>query len=280
MRQVTRITRVTRKTLITVAAAGGVLALGGGYAQADAGAAGGTSDSPGVLSGNTVQAPVHAPVNACGNTVSVIGILNPAFGNHCANTGDGRHGRPGAQAQGGAHDSPGVGSGNTVQAPVEVPVNACGNTVSVVGLLNPALGNDCANTAHGKPGHPGTPGKPGHPGTPGKPGHPGTPGKPGHPGEPGKPGHPGTPGKPGQHAEPGRPGHPGTPGQPGKPGTSGTGTGEGAHGSDAGSRGETVTRGGALAHTGADGALGVVLPIGGGMLLAGAVLYRRARAAA
>ncbi|WP_422614227.1 chaplin [Brasilonema bromeliae] len=41
--------------------------------------------SPGVLSGNVLQVPVHVPVNVCGNTVSVIGLLNPAFGNTCVN---------------------------------------------------------------------------------------------------------------------------------------------------------------------------------------------------
>ncbi|MFE3584075.1 chaplin [Streptomyces vinaceus] len=39
--------------------------------------------SPGVLSGNLIQIPVHIPINACGNSVSVIGLLNPAFGNTC-----------------------------------------------------------------------------------------------------------------------------------------------------------------------------------------------------
>ncbi len=43
--------------------------------------------SPGVLSGNVIQVPVDVPVNACGNTVDVIGLLNPAFGNGCVNTG-------------------------------------------------------------------------------------------------------------------------------------------------------------------------------------------------
>ena len=46
---------------------------------------GAAAGSPGVLSGNTVQVPVHVPVNVCGNTVNVVGLLNPAFGNHCAN---------------------------------------------------------------------------------------------------------------------------------------------------------------------------------------------------
>ncbi|MEU9863959.1 chaplin [Streptomyces sp. NPDC047971] len=44
-----------------------------------------------------------------------------------------------------AAHSPGVASGNVVQVPVHVPVNLCGNTVTVIGLINPAFGNQCAN---------------------------------------------------------------------------------------------------------------------------------------
>ncbi|MGW2786188.1 chaplin [Streptomyces populi] len=44
-----------------------------------------------------------------------------------------------------AQDSPGVLSGNVVQVPVDVDANVCGNTVNVVGLLNPAIGNSCSN---------------------------------------------------------------------------------------------------------------------------------------
>ncbi|WP_209441287.1 chaplin [Streptomyces aureus] len=56
-------------------------------AAADSGAQGAAVGSPGVLSGNVVQIPINIPVNACGNTVNVIGLLNPAFGNACVNTG-------------------------------------------------------------------------------------------------------------------------------------------------------------------------------------------------
>ncbi|MGW1465052.1 chaplin [Streptomyces sp. NPDC002308] len=178
--------QVTRKGLITMAAAGGVLALGGGYAHADSGAAAAATNSPGVASGNSIQIPIEVPVNVCGNSVDVIGLLNPAFGNSCANTsqggsvaggtgrtsgatgsgdtsahqggnaapGTGKHratdstkalGGGGATAEGVAQGSPGILSGNNVQAPVDVPVNACGNSVDIVGLLNPVFGNDCAN---------------------------------------------------------------------------------------------------------------------------------------
>ncbi len=144
--------QVAKKGLITVVATGGVLAVTGGYAYADAGAVGAASGSPGVLSGNTVQVPVHAPVNICGNTVDVVGALNPAFGNNCSNDSRGVGGGAvggGAVARGGSAHSPGVGSGNTVQVPVHVPVNACDDSVDVVGALNPAFGDNCANDSRG-----------------------------------------------------------------------------------------------------------------------------------
>ena len=58
------------------------VALGATSARARAG---GTPGSPGVLSGNLVQTPVHLPVNACGNAVGDAGLLNPATGNTCRN---------------------------------------------------------------------------------------------------------------------------------------------------------------------------------------------------
>ncbi|MEU4462708.1 chaplin [Streptomyces sp. NPDC024017] len=67
---------------------GAVVLSGAGLALADAGAQGKAVGSPGVLSGNVVQVPVHIPVNLCGNTVNVVGLLNPAFGNECENKDD------------------------------------------------------------------------------------------------------------------------------------------------------------------------------------------------
>ncbi|MEU3921415.1 chaplin family protein [Streptomyces sp. NPDC002659] len=63
--------------------AGSLLAAGAGVASATDGAHADAYavNSPGVLSGNVVQVPVHVPVNVVGNTVNVIGALNPAFGN-------------------------------------------------------------------------------------------------------------------------------------------------------------------------------------------------------
>ncbi|GAA3782212.1 LAXTG-anchored chaplin ChpA [Streptomyces chiangmaiensis] len=75
--------------MVAAAAATGILSLCGNPVFADSNADGTAAGSPGVASGNTVQVPVHVPVNICGNTVDVIAALNPAFGNACAN-GPGR----------------------------------------------------------------------------------------------------------------------------------------------------------------------------------------------
>ncbi|MFB6817678.1 chaplin [Streptomyces sp. NPDC056347] len=246
--------QVTRKGLITVAAAGGVLALSGGYAHADAGASGEATNSPGVLSGNSVQIPVHVPVNLCGNSVDVVALLNPAFGNNCGNgsqdspgkhasgsqvsgdlsqasrPGTGKHRAPlgggGATAQAVASGSPGVLSGNTVSAPIDVPVNVCGNSVDVVGLLNPTFGNNCGNDSHVVTPPPVKP-----PVTP--------------------------PVTPVTEHKPPAPEKPPVPGKPGNP---------------------TVPQ---LAHTGAGG-LDLLVPASAGLLLAGAgaVLFRRGRLSA
>ncbi|MEV5613237.1 chaplin [Streptomyces sp. NPDC052225] len=55
------------------------------------------------------------------------------------------HDGGGATATGAAVGSPGVLSGNVVQVPISIPVNVCGNSINVIGLLNPAVGNTCIN---------------------------------------------------------------------------------------------------------------------------------------
>lgn len=77
--------RQSLKACVFVAAASGVLGASGSAAYADAGAGGGAGNSPGVLSGNSVQVTVDTPVNACGNSVDAGAALNPAMGNACGN---------------------------------------------------------------------------------------------------------------------------------------------------------------------------------------------------
>ncbi|MFD3544962.1 chaplin family protein [Streptomyces sp. NPDC058655] len=222
--------------------AGGGLAVAsvGGLAYADADATGQAERSPGLLSGNLVQLPVNVPVDACGNTVNVVGVLNPAAGNRCTNQASGGGGRSssgpaqsssttakpgpggGAVARGSVKDSPGVLSGNGLQLPVDLPLNVSGNAVNVVGVGNPSFGNSSVN------GEKPTGGKPVQPPVVEQPvTRPATPSVPPVPSV-----------KPDAQA-PARPGE-------------------------------------ALAHTGAD-AIGYLVPAGGAMLLGGVLLYRRFR---
>ncbi|MGW1724147.1 chaplin [Streptomyces sp. NPDC002306] len=173
--------RVTRNGVIAVAAASGAMAVTI-PAYAGSAADGSAAGSPGVISGNAIQLPVHVPVNVCGNTVNVVGLLNPAAGNTCANrdsaeAGAVRAGAPGrtvsgraasgraaapggsatkggAVAHGEAADSPGLLSGNGLELPVHLPVNVSGNAVTVVGAGNASVGNVSTNTSGESPAEP------------------------------------------------------------------------------------------------------------------------------
>ncbi|AWK10268.1 DUF320 domain-containing protein [Streptomyces spongiicola] len=75
----------TAKAFVLSTLAAAAVAGSTGIAAADSGAEAAAANSPGVLSGNVAQVPVHVPVNVCGNTVNVVALLNPTFGNACVN---------------------------------------------------------------------------------------------------------------------------------------------------------------------------------------------------
>jgi len=99
-----------------------------------------------LLSGNDVNAPVSAPIDVCGVAVALLGGANAGCeGGAASNTviGDG--------ATGGSHNGnagiAAVGSGNTVNAPVSVPVNLCGISLALVGFSNASCeGGSFSNT--------------------------------------------------------------------------------------------------------------------------------------
>lgn len=250
--------------MLSAAAATSILSLSGAHAFAASGANGQAQDSPGFLSGNTVQAPVDVPVNACGNTADVVGVGNPASGNKCASSSHShasssrQGGGPEATSHAGGHStgagadaiatgestrSSGVLSGNTVQAPVAAPVNLCGNSVNAVGALNPAAGNSCANEAphHEPPAGHTPPAKPKDPAPRAK-----------------EPVHPEAP-KPAKVAPEEAPEH-------------------GPRGKDAPRQDHADMPDAQLAATGADPALFGTAAASAGLLLGGAILYRRRRA--
>ncbi|MFE5141771.1 chaplin [Streptomyces fagopyri] len=72
---------IAKKAAMALTLAGIAAGASAGAAVADAGAQGAAVRSPGLASGNVVQLPVHVPVNVVGDSVNVVGLLNPAFGN-------------------------------------------------------------------------------------------------------------------------------------------------------------------------------------------------------
>ncbi|MEU8108409.1 chaplin family protein [Nonomuraea muscovyensis] len=88
-----------------------------------------TSGDSSILGGNQVNAPISAPVNACGNAVSVFGGATAGCkgGATVKNTGKGG---AGGNRTSGDHS---ILGGNQVVAPITAPVNACGNAVAVIG---------------------------------------------------------------------------------------------------------------------------------------------------
>ncbi|GAA3069881.1 chaplin ChpH [Streptomyces olivoverticillatus] len=74
-----------KKAAAVTLAVGGLALAGAGAASAHGQAQAESKGNPGVASGNVLQVPVKVALNACGDTVNVVGLLNPAHGNLCVN---------------------------------------------------------------------------------------------------------------------------------------------------------------------------------------------------
>jgi hypothetical protein len=101
-------------TAKTVLVTTGFAAAGGGFA--------------GVA--HAADIPVSIPVNVCGNAAAVLGIATAGCqGGAEVLAHQDPVGRPGAPEHGSRTGNLSVGSGNTIQIPVRVAVNACGNAI-------------------------------------------------------------------------------------------------------------------------------------------------------
>ncbi|MBL1104179.1 chaplin [Streptomyces sp. 5-8] len=74
------------RSFATTTALTGVIALTGAanaFAADPGPTTGVAANSPGVISGNTIQVPVGLGLNLCGNSIDIIGLLNPAGASSC-----------------------------------------------------------------------------------------------------------------------------------------------------------------------------------------------------
>lgn len=88
-----------------------------------------TQRNIGALSGNQLLAPVQAPINACGNAIAVGGAADAG----CEGGADADYSGSGDLT---TQDNVGLGNGNQIFAPVQAPVNVCGNAIAILGYAS------------------------------------------------------------------------------------------------------------------------------------------------
>ena len=85
-----------------------------------------TQRNIGALSGNQLLAPIQAPINACGNALAVGGASDAG----CEGGADADYSGAGDLT---SQDNVGLGNGNQLFAPIQAPVNVCGNAIAILG---------------------------------------------------------------------------------------------------------------------------------------------------
>jgi hypothetical protein len=94
-------------------------------------------DNNGILNGTQIYAPIDIPINICGNSLALLGEANSQA--VCRNDVGGRHGtESGWAANQNSTDNNGILNGTQLYAPISLPVNLAGNSVSVLGESNAA----------------------------------------------------------------------------------------------------------------------------------------------
>ncbi|GAA1661749.1 hypothetical protein GCM10009830_03660 [Glycomyces endophyticus] len=86
-----------------------------------------TQHNYGALSGNQLLAPIQAPINACGNAIAVGGVADAG----CDGGADADYSGAGDLTSQG---NVGLGNGNQVFAPIQAPINVCGNAIAILGV--------------------------------------------------------------------------------------------------------------------------------------------------
>lgn len=156
-----------RNSLNIGALTAGALLASGAAAQASPTMT--TTDNIGVLNGTQALVPVQAPIDICGNAVAAAGAAFAACQGGAAAALDPEwsfdHYRS-EQASGGptltSTGNTGIGNGTQLYAPIQVPVDVCGNAVAVLGAATGSCtGGASASQDGAKPGEQ-KPDKPGY----------------------------------------------------------------------------------------------------------------------
>ncbi|HET6211976.1 MAG TPA: chaplin family protein [Micromonosporaceae bacterium] len=153
-----------RRSLNAGALAAGALLAAGAPAHADVTAV--SADNSGILNGTQILLPVQLPVNVCGNAIALLGDAYAACGGGATASLDAaavneewsaahyREAHSHGQATLDSHGNAGVLNGTQVYAPIQVPLNVCGNAIGVLGNAHASCdGGATATQGAGKAKH-------------------------------------------------------------------------------------------------------------------------------
>jgi small secreted domain DUF320 len=105
-----------------------------------------SSDNNGIANGTQIYLPVNVPVNVVGNSIAALGEANAAGagvnGRKAESAKTTEHGWPGQDSS----DNNGILNGTQIYSPIDIPINICGNALSLLGEANAQA--VCSNGGH------------------------------------------------------------------------------------------------------------------------------------
>jgi hypothetical protein len=109
-----------------------------------------SSDNNGILNGTQAYLPIYAPVNIVGNAVALLGEANAAGAGVNGKTTESARTESGKGVKQDSDDNNGILNGTQIYAPIDIPINLCGNALSLLGEANAQA--ICANGHHKESG--------------------------------------------------------------------------------------------------------------------------------
>ncbi|NUR71298.1 MAG: chaplin [Hamadaea sp.] len=137
-----------RRSLNAGALTAGALLATGTAASADATLV--SSDNVGILNGTQVLLPIQAPIDVCGNAVAVGGVAGAGCVGGSAATLSPEWGWAHYQTAAKSGPNIGIGNGTQIIAPIQIPVDVCGNAVAVLGQAYAGCEGGASATITGK----------------------------------------------------------------------------------------------------------------------------------
>ena len=116
-----------------------------------------TGDNNGILNGTQAYLPISVPLNVVGNAAAVLGEANATGvgvnGSHRGRNTESAHTTEGFWGGQSTGDNNGILNGTQIYAPIDVPINVCGNALALLGgaQASAICANDVSGGSHFRP---------------------------------------------------------------------------------------------------------------------------------